>query len=180
MLGYQPWRCMKHNLIADVVMKPRWFLKIVWENFVVNNLLLFYVRIVKGPKTNIFMCKLCAWVIFMILFPRLLCDNSNSLTYKQQKRAKYNTFTCQLCDCTSHADCLFTIIIVTWTYENLFHFVTNALEKALVFWEAIAFKTWRNKLSELKTVSLSRIARENLVNCDDATIYHNDKNPGIS
>ena len=89
MLGYQPWRCMKHNLIADVVMKPRWFLKIVWENFVVNNLLLFYVRIVKGPKTNIFMCKLCAWVIFMILFPRLLCDNSNSLTYKQWKGAKY-------------------------------------------------------------------------------------------
>ena len=35
-----------------------------------------------------------------------------------------------------------------------------------------------NKLSELKTVSLSRIARENLVNYDDATIYHNDKNPG--
>ena len=24
------------------------------------------------------------------------------------------------------------------------------------------------------------MARENLVNCDDATIYHNDKNPGIS
>ena len=23
MLGYQPWRCVKHNLIADVVMKPR-------------------------------------------------------------------------------------------------------------------------------------------------------------
>ena len=70
--------------------------------------------------------------------------------------------------------------MVTWTYEDLFRFVTNALKKALVFWEAIAFKTWRNKLSELKTVSLSRIARENLVNCDDATIYHNDKNPGIS
>ena len=34
-------------------------------------------------------------------------------------------------------------------------------------------------LLELKIVSLSRIARENLVNCDDATIYHNDKNPGI-
>ena len=24
------------------------------------------------------------------------------------------------------------------------------------------------------------MARENLVNCDHATIYHNDKNPGIS
>ena len=23
MLGYQPCRCLKHNLIADVVMKPR-------------------------------------------------------------------------------------------------------------------------------------------------------------
>ena len=30
------------------------------------------------------------------------------------------------------------------------------------------------------TVSLSRIARENLVNWDDATIYHNDKDPDIS
>ena len=54
------------------------------------------------------------------------------------------------------------------------------LKKALVFKEAIAFKTWRIKLSELKTVSLSRIESENLVNYDDATIYHNDKNPGIS
>ena len=44
----------------------------------------------------------------------------------------------------------------------------------------LTFKTWRNKLSELKTVSLSRIARENLVNYDGATIYHHDKNPGIS
>ena len=135
----------------------------------------FYVRIVKGPKTNIFTCKLCAWVIFIILFTRLLCDNSNSLTYEPRKGAKSNTFTCQLCDSTSHADWLFTIIIVTWTYEDLFRFVTNALKKALVFYEAIAFKSWRNKLSELKTVSLSRIERENHVNCDDATIYHNDK-----
>ena len=67
------------------------------------------------------------------------------------------------------------MIIITWTYEDLFRFVTNALKKALVFWEAIAFKTWRKKLSELNTVSLTRIARENFVNCDDATIYHNDK-----
>ena len=108
-----PWRCMKHNLIADIVMKPRWFLKIVWENFVVNNFLFFYVRIVKGPKINIFTCKLCAWVIFIILFSRLLCDNSNSLTYEQRKGAKPNTFTCQLCDCPSHADLLFTIMMVT-------------------------------------------------------------------
>ena len=114
MLGYQPWRCMKHNLIADVVIKPRWFLKIVWENFVVKQFASFYVRIVKGPKTNIFTCKLCAWVIFIILFTRLLFDNSNSLTYEPRKGAKSNTFTCQLCDCTSHADWLFTMI-----YSNL-------------------------------------------------------------
>ena len=133
MLGYQPWRCMKHNLIADFVMKPMWFLKMVWENFIVNNLRFFKVRMVKGPKTNIFTWKLCAWVIFLILFTRILCDNSNSLTYEPRKGAKSNTFTCQLCDCTSHADWLFTIIIVTWTYEDLFHLVTNALKKALVF-----------------------------------------------
>ena len=133
MLRYQPWRCMKHNLIGDVIMKPRWFLKIVWENFVINNWRFFYVRIVKEPKTNIFTCKLCAWVIFRILFTRLLYDNSNCLTHEQRKGAKSNTFTCQLCDCTSHADWLFTIIIVTWTYEDLFRFVTNALKKALVF-----------------------------------------------
>ena len=36
MLGYQPWCCMKHSLIADVVIKPRWFLKIVDENVVVK------------------------------------------------------------------------------------------------------------------------------------------------
>ena len=36
MLGYQLWRYMKHNLIADVL-KPR----IVWENFLVNNLRFF-------------------------------------------------------------------------------------------------------------------------------------------
>ena len=36
------------------------------------------------------------------------------------------------------------------------------------------FKKWRIKSSELKTVSLSRIARENL---DDETMYYNDKNP---
>ena len=92
MLGYQPWRCMKHNLIADVVIKPRWFLKIVWENFVVKNLPFFDVRIVKGRKPNIFTCKLCAWVIFIILFTGLLCDNSNSLTYEPRKGAKSNTF----------------------------------------------------------------------------------------
>ena len=133
MLGYQPWLCMKHNLIADVIMKPRWFLKIVWENFVVNNLPFFYVRIEKGRKTNIFKCKLCAWVIFIILFTSLLYDNSNSLTYEPRKGAKSNTFTCQLCDCTSHADWLYTIIIVTWTYEDLFRLVTNALKRLLSF-----------------------------------------------
>ena len=50
------------------------------------------------------------WVIFIILFTRLLCDNSNSLTYEPRKEEKSNTFTCQLCDSTSHADWLFTMI----------------------------------------------------------------------
>ena len=111
-------------------MKTRRFLKIVWENFVVKQFAFFNVRIAKGPKTNIFTCKLCAWVIFIILFTRLLCDNSNTLTYEPRKGAKSNTFTCQLCDSTSHADWLFTIMIVTWTYEDLFRLVTNALKKA--------------------------------------------------
>ena len=31
-------------------------------------------------KSNIFTCKLSALVIFLILFTRLLCDNSNSFT----------------------------------------------------------------------------------------------------
>ena len=134
MLGYQPWQGMKHNLIADVVMKPRWFLKSL-RKFCSKQLTFFYVRIVKGPKTKIFTCKLCAWVICIILFTRLPCDNSNSLTYEQRKGAKSNTLTCQLCDCTSHADWLFTVIIVTWTYsvyEDLFRFVTSTLKKALV------------------------------------------------
>ena len=117
---------------SSVVIKQRWFLKIVWEKFVVKQFAFFYVRIVKGPKTNIFTCKLCRWVIFIILFTRLLCDNSNFLTYEPRKGAKSNTFTCQLCDSTSHADWLFTIIIVTWTYEDLFRLVTNAFSMALV------------------------------------------------
>ena len=142
---------------------------------------LFYVRIVKGPKTNIFTCKLCAWVIFIILFTSLLCDNSNSLTYERRKGAKSDTFTCQLFDCTSHADWLFTMINSNLEVWRPVLFCNQiALKKAVVFWEAIASKTWRNKLSELKTVSLRRIASEKLVNYDDATIYHNDKNPGIS
>ena len=85
MFGYQPWRCLKHNLIADVVRKPRWFLKIVWENFLVNYLLFVCVRIVIGPKSNIFTWKLCPGAIFIILVSGLLCDNSNSLTYEPRK-----------------------------------------------------------------------------------------------
>ena len=64
----------------------------------------FHVQIVKGAKSNIFTCKLCAWVIFIILFIRLLCDkkNSNSLVYQPQKGAKSNTFMCQLSCVTVH------------------------------------------------------------------------------
>ena len=38
----------------------------------------------------------------------------------------------------------------------------------------------KNEVVGVKTVSLSRIAHENLVNCGNATVYHHDKNPGIS
>ena len=72
---------MKHKLIAHVV-KPKWFLNTVWANFLVNNFRFFISRIVKEAKSNVFTCKLCAWVIFIILLSGLLCDNSNSLTYK--------------------------------------------------------------------------------------------------
>ena len=65
--------------------------------------------------------------------PRGHVISSISLTYEPRKGAKSYTFACQLCNCTSHADWLFTVIIVTWTYEDLFRFVTNALKKALVF-----------------------------------------------
>ena len=40
-------------------------------------------------------------------------------------------------------------------------------------------KNFESRQWELVTISLSRIARENPVNYDDATIY-NDKNPDIS
>ena len=46
--------------------------------------------------------------------------------------------------------------------------------------ETIAFKTCRIKSSELDCLIEYRIAHENLMNYDDATIYHNDKNPAIS
>ena len=46
---------------------------------------LFYVRIVKGTKSNTLTCKLCAWAIFIILFTELLCDKSNSFTYEPRK-----------------------------------------------------------------------------------------------
>ena len=140
----------------------------------------FNVRIVKGPKTNIFTCKLCARVIFIILFTSLLCDNSNSLMYEPRKGTKSNTFTCQLCDCTSHADWLFTMINSNLDVWRPVSFCNQCLKKGSCLLRSNSFQTWRNKLSELKTVSPSRIARENLVNYDDATIYHNDKNPGIS
>ena len=35
------------------------------------------------------------------------------------------------------------------------------------------------KSSEFKTVSLRRIAPDNLVNNDEATIYNNDENRGL-
>ena len=64
-------------------------------------------------------------------------------------------------------------------HEDHFSFVTSALNEAF-FQESITYNTFRIKSSVLKTVSLSRIARDNLVNNDDATIYNNDENRGIS
>ena len=45
------------------------------------------------------------------------------------KGAKSNIFTCKQCDCISHTDWIFTVIIVIWTYEDLFSFVTSALSR---------------------------------------------------
>ena len=45
--------------------------------------------------------------------PRGYVISSISLTYEPRKAAKSYTFACQLCNCTSHADWLFTVIIVT-------------------------------------------------------------------
>ena len=77
MLGYQPWRCMKHNLIADVVIKPRWFLKIAWENFVFTQfacedvgLWPFYNSYVK-KKANCFTTK-CSQAILRNATSRLI------------------------------------------------------------------------------------------------------------
>ena len=111
MLGYQPWRCMKHNLIVDVVIKPRWFLKIVWENFVVKQFASFLRTNCERAKDQHFHMQIvCMSYFYNSVYYRLLCDNSNSRTYEPRKGAKFNTFTCQLCDCTSHADWLFTMI----------------------------------------------------------------------
>ena len=136
MLGYQPWRCMKHNLIEDVVMKPTWFLKIVWKNFIVNNLRFFNVRIIKGPKSNIFTCKLCAWVIFIILFTRFpgldCCVITRIPSRTSHERSKVQHFHLQ----TVWFDIsfwLFTVMIVTLTYEDIFSFVTSAYARALFF-----------------------------------------------
>ena len=92
----------------------------------------FHVQIVKGAKSNIFTCKLCAWVIFIILFIRLLCDKKKLEfprvpTAKGSKVQHFHVLAF-MCDCTSYADWLFTLIRVTWTYEDLFHFV-----KILIF-----------------------------------------------
>ena len=81
----------------------------------------------------------------MQTLPRIM-GLSNSIMYETQKGAKYDTFKCQQGDSTSNADSLFTVIITTRTYEDLFRFVTNALKKAFVFYEAIAFTTKSSRL----------------------------------
>ena len=60
-------------------------------------------------------------------------------------------------------------------YEDIFSFVNSTLSEG-----SITYITFTIKSSELKPVSLSRIACDNLVNNDDTTIYKNDENRGIS
>ena len=64
-------------------------------------------------------------------------------------------------------------------YEDLFSFVTSVLSDGSFRLRINNLHTFRIKSSELKTVSLSRIARDNLVNNDDATICNNYGNRGI-
>ena len=128
--------------------KTRWFVKLIWAGQSVKQCVFFHLQIVIGAKSNMFTCKLPAWVIFIILFTTLLSYTSNSLTYKPwsgrsptsprpdcvhhlflesslpdyslitrisftykpRKAAEFNTLMCQLCQWTSHADKLFTVI----------------------------------------------------------------------
>ena len=77
--------------------------------------MLFYARIiVKGTKSNTFTCKLCALVVFIILFTELLCDNSNSLMYEPLKGPSPTLL---------HANCLTVYLMQT---DNLtFHSNNN-------------------------------------------------------
>ena len=119
--------CMKHKIIAHVV-KPRRFLKTVWANFRRKQFASFYLRIVKEAKSNVFTCKLCAWVIFIILLTGLLCDRIPSRTnYKMGKVQHFHVQTVWLyisCTMASHK-----LIIVTWMFEDLFSFVTSTFSK---------------------------------------------------
>ena len=85
---------MKHNLIADIV-KPRWFLKIVWANFLVNNLRYFTYELLKARVQHLHVQIVCMSniIFFIIPFTGLLCDDSSSLTYEPRKS---NTFTYKL------------------------------------------------------------------------------------
>ena len=73
---------------------------------------------------------------FYNLFTRLLCDNSNSLTYEPRKGAKSNTFTCQLCDCKQgyfleeHARPLNKLCV--WRFTTGSAFIKMARLKAIV------------------------------------------------
>ena len=49
---------MKHNLIADIV-KLRWFLKIVWANFLVNNLRYFKYELEKEQSQHLHVQIVC-------------------------------------------------------------------------------------------------------------------------
>ena len=137
---------MKHNLIADIV-KPWWFLKIVFSSKTICVILRTNCKQNKVRHHHVqIVCMSYFWK--MILFTGLLCDNSNSLTYKPRKgkvqfflvetmwpgeewTSSHNALRFKLVyqhfrDCKSHADWLFTVTIVTWMYEDLFSFVIRA------------------------------------------------------
>ena len=128
-----------NNFIADV-RKGADLLKSFEQSNLVNNMCSFTYKFLKGQSPTSSHAN-CVYELFLqscllqyhskvdyCVITQLLCDNLNSLMYEPQKGAKSNTLTCQECDCTSHADWLCTVIIVTWMYKDLFRFVTNALQ----------------------------------------------------
>ena len=105
---------MMHNFNADV-RKRGDSLKYSLRKVISSAICVLSRTNLKRAKSNIFTCKLCVWVIFIILFTWFLCDNSNSLTYEPRKGGKSNTFTCQRCD-------LFPLFVSAWHWKTDLNF----------------------------------------------------------